>query len=428
MDPGLEQLEIFKRLAIALGVGLLIGLERGWSDREEAEGQRIAGIRTFGLISLLGALWALIYMSIGNWAVVMAFLGFCGLVIAAAWLRSQQQGSYGITTPVAALITFALGALAVLGQLSVAAGTAVIVALILGLKTRLHGWLLRLDEEELFATLKLLLISVVLLPVLPDEGYGPWQAFNPYDIWRLVVLVAAISYCGYFAIRISGPQRGVLLTAVAGGVVSSTAVTLTLSRLQRKSQREFEPLYATGIILAAATMFPRMLLWVIIIQPALLPALLWPLGLMSLCALLIGLLAWRDLRHTSFDGPDEVPFNNPFEIKMALQLGALLAVIMLLAQALREWFGNAGIYLLALVSGMADVDAITLTVSRMSGDKIDTITAVTAITLVAMINTLMKAVLGGMVGGFQLGKYIGLRVAVILAAGAVGVAIAMYQF
>lgn len=426
MDPGLEQLEIFKRLAIALGVGLLIGLERGWSDRDEAEGQRIAGIRTFGLISLLGALWSLIYMSIGNWAVVMAFLGFCGLVIAAAWLRSQKQGSYGITTPVAALITFALGALAVLGQLSVAAGTAVVVALILGLKTRLHGWLLRLDEEELFATLKLLLISVVMLPVLPDQGYGPWQAFNPYDIWRLVVLVAAISYCGYFTIRISGPQRGVLLTAVGGGMVSSTAVTLTLSRLQQKARRQFDPLYATGIILAAATVFPRMLLWVIIIKPGLLQSLLWPLGLMNLGALLIGLLAWRDLRRDSFDGAQEVPFHNPFEIKTALQLGALLAAVMILAQALREWFGNAGIYLLALFSGMADVDAITLTVSRMSGDRIDTGTAVIAITVVAMMNTLVKAVLAGMVGGLELGKYISLRIAVIMAAGAIGLGIAVY--
>lgn len=427
MDIGLEQVEIFKRLAVALAVGFLIGLERGWADRAEPEGQRIAGIRTFGLISLLGALWSLIYMTTGSRAVVLAFLGFCGLVIVAEWLRSQKQGTFGITTPVAALITFALGAVAALGQLSIAAGTAVVVALLLGMKTRLHEWLRRLGEDELMATLKLLLISVVMLPVLPDRGYGPWQALNPYAIWWMVVLVAGISYLGYFSTRIAGPQRGILLTAVSGGMVSSTAVTLTLARLQ-KGGRHFDPLYATGIILASATMFPRMLLWVAIIQPQLLSGLVWPLGIMTAVSALIVLLAWRDVRdHQSGDKTHFTP-KNPFEIKTALQMGALLAIVMFLAKALTEWFGDTGIYLLAAISGIGDVDAITLALSRMAGTDIASLTAIAAITIAAMINTLTKGALAAGVGGARLGRYVGLRFALMILSGLVGLGIVVWPF
>jgi len=423
MDIGLEQLEILKRLAVALAAGFLIGLERGWSDRDEPEGQRIAGIRTFGLISLLGALWSLIYMTTGSWAVVLAFLGFCGVLMVAEWLRSQKQGTYGITTPVAALITFALGAVAALGHLSIAASTAVVVALLLGMKPQLHAWIRKLGEHELFATLKLLLISVVMLPVLPDKGYGPWQAFNPYLIWWMVVLVAGISYCGYFAIRIAGPRRGILLTALSGGLVSSTAVTVTLSRMQRSGGR-FEPLYAIGIILASATMFPRVMLWTAVVSPDLLPLLLWPIGIMTLSSLLIGLVAWRGQQQHSADEISDFTPNNPFEIGTALQMGALLAAVMFLAQGLRQWFGDAGIYLLAAISGIGDVDAITLTVARMAESDLMAITAVAAITLAAIINTLTKAGFAAGIGGQRLGVYVGLRLGLVVVSGVVGLAMA----
>lgn len=424
MDIGLEQLEILKRLAVALVAGFLIGLERGWSDRDEPEGQRIAGIRTFGLISLLGALWSLVYMSTGSWAVVLAFLGFCGVVIVAEWLRSQKQGTYGITTPVAALITFALGAVAALGHLSIAASTAVVVALLLGMKPQLHAWLRKLGEQELFATLKLLLISVVMLPVLPNRGYGPWQALNPYLIWWMVVLVAGIAYCGYFAIRIAGPRRGILLTALSGGLVSSTAVTVTLSRMQTGGGH-FKPLYAIGIILASATMFPRVMLWTAVVKPDLLALLLWPIGIMTLSSILIGLLAWRGLQQKSADNTSDFTPNNPFEIGTALQLGALLAAVMFLAEGLQQWFGDAGIYLLAAISGIGDVDAITLTVARMAESDLEAITAVVAITMAAMINTLAKAGLATGIGGRRLGAYVGLRLGIVVISGIVGLAMAI---
>lgn len=419
MDIDLGQLEILRRLGIALATGLLIGLERGWSDREEEEGQRIAGLRTFGLIALLGALWAFIYITTGSSTLVLAFLGLAGLIIVAQWMRSLTQGGFGITTPVAAMIAFVLGAIAGLGHVSVAAATAVVVALLLGLKTRLHSTLRRLDEKELFATFKLLLISVVLLPILPNEGYGPWQALNPYAIWWMVVLVAAISYCGYFAIRIAGPQRGILLTALSGGLVSSTAVTLTLARMQKQA-RQFDPIYSTAIILASFTMFPRMLIWVAVFQPGLLQGLAWPLGFMILSSGVIGLLCWRDVRNARFGGSTELSLHNPFELKIALQMGAILAAVMLLAKALSAWFGDAGVYVLAVVSGIGDVDAITLTLSRMSGDEIQALTAVTGITLAGIMNTLTKVGLAWGVGGMQLGRYVALRFAIILFTGLLG--------
>lgn len=421
MDIDLGQLEIFKRLAVALAAGFLIGLERGWSDRDEPEGQRIAGIRTFGLISLLGALWSLVYLSTGSWAVVLAFLGFCGLVIVAQWQRSQEQGGYGITTTVAALITFVLGAVAVLGHLSIAAGTAVVIAFILGLKPQLHDWLQRLDQEELFATLKLLLISVVILPILPNQGYGPWEALNPYEIWWMVVLVAGISYCGYFASQIAGARRGILLTALSGGLVSSTAVTLTLARLQKAGQK-FDSLYATGIILASVTVFPRILIWVAVIRSKLVWGLAAPMILMTLACAVLGVLAWRGMRaKRDQKQPHYVP-DNPFELGAALQMGAILAIVMLLAQAFTEWFGDTGVYLLAGVSGVGDVDAITLTLARMANGNLETTVAVVAITIAAIANTVTKCVLAAGVGGPALGRYVIPRFAAVIAVGLIGMA------
>ena len=178
------EIQLLQRLAVALGIGLLIGAERGWAERDIAEGARVAGIRTFGLLALLGAVWAL--LSDGHALaraieIGLGFLGLAMLLTAAHWLRTTETRSLGITTEAVALLTFALGATAMQGHLGVAVSVAVVTTILLGLKPTLHAWLARLEPKELHAALKLLLISVVVLPVLPDRGFGPWQAFNPYE-------------------------------------------------------------------------------------------------------------------------------------------------------------------------------------------------------------------------------------------------------
>jgi len=218
-------------LGIALAIGLLIGTERGWERRTAQEGSRIAGIRTFGLLGLLGGLWALLAAAMGELLLGGAFLALTAVLITAYLRDRRADRDLGITTLVAALLTFALGAFAVRGQTHIAVTGAVASVILLSLKPVLHSWLRKLEPEAFYAALKLLLISVVLLPVLPNQGYGPWSAFNPYQVWWLVVLIASLSFAGYLAMKLVGTERGIMLTGLFGGVVSSTATTLTFSRL-----------------------------------------------------------------------------------------------------------------------------------------------------------------------------------------------------
>jgi uncharacterized membrane protein (DUF4010 family) len=240
-----EALDTLLNFASALAAGLLIGAERGWQGRHSDDSQLAAGIRTFALSSLLGAFAMLLgeHFGVVAWAVI--FAGFAILVAASYLSEQQRQGDMGLTSEVALLITFILGSLAMAGYAGLAAAGAVAVALLLNLKQSLHGALHRLSEAELSGTLKLLFISLVLLPALPNQGYGPWQAFNPYIIWWMVVLIASIGFAAYVAIRLVGTRHGLLITALLGGVVSSTAMTVTLARLAQG--RNLQAILACGI-------------------------------------------------------------------------------------------------------------------------------------------------------------------------------------
>jgi len=383
-------MDIFQQLAVALAVGLLIGIERGWHERRAGEGHRIAGLRTFGLIGLLGALWALLAAEMGDLILGMAFAAFTLLVVVAHVLDASSDKDYGITTAVAALITFALGALAARGHLSIAGASAVVTATLLGLKPMLHSWLERMEQRELYAIFKMLLISVVLLPILPNQGYGPWQALNPYEIWLMVVLIAAISFAGYFAVKLAGSRRGIVITGLFGGLASSTAMTLSFAKLGRQNLTAHS-LLAAGVILAAGTMFPRMLLEVSVVNRALLKTLSAPLlGMMMVNYLIVPLLLFRIERERRVQA---ITIKNPFELMPALKFGLLLIVVMLAAKWFQQWFGDTGLYAVAALSGISDVDAITLSVARLARDGLDGSVAAQAIVIAACVNTLVKGLM-----------------------------------
>jgi len=278
----LEQyLQLFRNLALALALGFLIGLEQGWSKRELEAGRRIAGVRTFGLISFLGALTMLLSLVVNQWVIALAFGGLGILIASIATIEAHKTGEYGITTEVAALIAFVLGALAMTQYAILAAASAVITTVVLGTKPVLHAWIRKLAPAEIHAVFNLLLISVVMLPILPNHTYDPWQAFNPYEIWWMVVLISAISFVGYFAVKMIGAGRGILLTGMFGGLASSTAVTLSLSKLAKVSKGG-EQIFAAGVIAASTTMFPRILLVSAIFRPALAEKLFLPVLLAAL--------------------------------------------------------------------------------------------------------------------------------------------------
>jgi len=386
-------------LGTALAIGLLIGVERGWKTRDAREGERIAGLRTYGLTGLLGGLAGLLVEFHGQLMSGFVFLGFTAAVTLAYMIRRDEQGDVSITSLITLLLTFVLGVLATLDHVSLAASAAVVVALLLRFKNVLHGWLRSLERKELHAALRLLLISVVLLPVLPNQGYGPWQVLNPYEIWWMVVLIAGISFVGYFSMKIAGAGKGVIMTALAAGMVSSTALTLHFSRLSRK-QMNMEDLLAAGILIACGTMFPRVVLIAGLVNPALFLALLVPMSIMTLLTLLAAFIVWRRSPDNAADAVREMSrLSNPLELKPALFFGALLVVVILLGKFMADVFGETGIYWLAAVSGIADVDAINLTLSRMSSGGLPQNVVVLGILLASSSNTILKGILAVFIGG-----------------------------
>ena len=407
-------------LAVALAIGLLIGLERGWHEREAEEGSRVAGLRTFGLIGLFGGATALIAAELASGLLLgLAGLGVAGALIAGHLRAAGHSSDVSITSLVAGLVTFALGAATVLGYAVEAAAAAVVAALLLGYKPELHRWMRAIESDELRSALKLLLISVVILPVLPDRGFGPYGALNPYQIWWMVVLISAISFAGYLAMKIVGVARGALVTGLLAGLASSTALTLHFSRLGRR-RPELAPMLAPAILLACGTMFPRMLIVASVVYRPMFQALLLPAAVMAGLVLAAALVLHRRSLHGQAEAI--APMSNPLQLGTALGFGLLLGVVMLAARWMEAQFSDAGVLALAGISGLSDVDAITLTLARMGETEITTALAGFAIVVAAAANSLAKGAMALAIGGRSLGLRVLLPLA--LAAGS-GIAAAL---
>ena len=418
----LNQLQPLLRLGVALAIGLMLGLERGWESRELHTEQRTAGLRTFGAIGLLGGIIAELAGDHGALLIAAVALAL-GIVLAAGyWRESEIDRDVSLTTSIAALVTYSLGALAGRGELLGASSSAVILALLLGFRPELHGIIRGIDRNELLATFRLLLISIVLLPVLPNRGYGPWAAFNPYHIWWMVVLVAAISYVGYFATRLMGAERGILITGVFGGLASSTVVALSLAR--RAKHDLFVPnLLAAGATIASAIMWPRIFLIVGAVHPGLAQRLLIPLAASTIVA--VGGAMWlahrgRDEEKALAAGGAKMPATNPLDFGMAIRFGLILTAIMVAARAASAWGGASGLLLVAGISGLVDVDAISLSVATMSTHQlIAPAVAISAILLAAAVNTVLKPLMALALGGAPMGlRFLASSLAMIAACGA----------
>jgi uncharacterized membrane protein (DUF4010 family) len=395
-------LSLTYRLAIALAIGLIIGMERGWQSRESLPGSRVAGFRSFAFVGLFGGITALLAAKFGGIILAINFLGLTAIVSIAYGLSFKTSGDLGITTELALLITFMLGALSGSGYEAEAIGVAVVMALLLGLKQELHQTLKWLDRRELIATLQLLILAAVVLPLLPDQNLGPWEALNPRAIGFLILLIAGISYIGYFAMRLFGAKTGLLATAVLGGLVSSTAVTLSFSRMARTAQTNMA-LLGAGISLAAGTMAVRILLEVAVVNSALLRLLVLPLALLAITPLVAALaIAFRQKATASTTA---LELRNPVELGTALGFGAMLSLILVLVRAFEVWFGNAGIYALSAISGITDVDAVSLSLAQSTRANLPLSVGATGILIAAMVNTLVKATLATAIGGWKLAKW-----------------------
>ncbi len=419
----METAELFQRFSLALAIGLLIGIERGWHNREEPEGERAAGLRTHTLSAVLGAVWGAIAGltdgSGGGLALAVAFAVFGAAIVLFRYRETGHDGTFGATTVVAALLAFSLGAYAILGDKAVAAATGVAVAGLLALKAALHEWVRRLTWVELRSGLVLAAMTFILLPVLPNRAVGPLGAVNPFEIWLLTVMIAAISFAGYLAIKLAGERRGIVLTGIAGGLASSTAVTLTLARVGREHPAETRLLTA-GAMLAGATMMLRVLGIVAVVNSALLSRLLLPLLLGAAVTAGMGLWLLRGgepVEGSARRGRSPPLLTNPLDLPSVLKFAALLTIIGVASRLAMHVGGNMGTHVLAAISGLADVDAITLSYARLAGDQLGLDVAATAIGLAVAVNSLAKGAMSWFAGGPEFGRRMLIVAAIAIAVG-----------
>jgi uncharacterized membrane protein (DUF4010 family) len=386
--------ELVMRFAIALLIGGLIGLEREHA-RQQEEVKAFAGIRTFPLIGLLGCTAALLGDLAGSWTFGL-FVILVGLLVAIAYAIDALQGRVGLTSEMAAVVVFVCGGLAYWDYLELAAALAVVTFGFLTLKLQLHHLVGRISSEDLYATLKFAIISLIVLPVLPNETYGPppFDAFNPYKTWLMVVFISGISFAGYVLIKVAGSRRGIGLTGLLGGLVSSTAVTLSFSERSEEHPDLSRP-FALAITLAWTMMFGRVVVEVAVLNRALLTVVWLPLA----AAMAAGLVfcAYYYLAQRTAEESD-VKLANPFELGPAIKFGLLYAAILMIAKAAQFYFQDAGVYAASAVAGLTDVDAITLSMAQLSGAQgsVSVSTAGRAVMLAAVSNTLVK-------GGIALG-------------------------
>lgn len=383
--------EAFQALGISLGLGLLVGLQR------ERAGSRVAGFRTFTLITLLGTLAGLLAEKLGAWVVVGGLLGVVATLIVANLARFRDNDfSPGMTTEIAALVMYCVGAYVVFGQHSIAIVVGGAVAVMLYAKPILHELVQRIDEGEMRGLMQFALIALVILPVLPDEPYGPFKVLNPRQIWWMVVLVSGISLSGYVAFRLLGHSAGAVVGGLLGGLISSTATTVSYAR--RAAHVEGQAATATLVIVLASTVvYARVLFEISVVAPGVLQQVAGPIVVMMATALILGAFVWLRTRGVKTQLP---PQDNPSELRGAITFGVLFAVVLLAVAAAKQYFGDRGIYAVAAVSGLTDVDAITLSTSRMSAEgTIATGTAWRAIVVATIANLVFKggivAVLGG---------------------------------
>ena len=388
------ELGLFEPLAIALGVGLLVGMQR------ERETSPIAGIRTFPLITILGSLSAMLADAFGGWVLAAGFLAVSAMLLIGNLVQfGKDEIDPGLTTEMAGLVMFGVGAALVKGYTAPAIAVSGVVAVLLHWKKRLQNFVDKISGGDFKAIIQLVLIGLVILPVLPNQTYGWYNVLNPYKIWLMVVLISGISLTAYLAYKLLGARVGTILGGMLGGLISSTATTVSFSR-QAKSQSDTAPMVSLVILIASTIVFGRVLLEIGVVAPEFLPTAAAPLGvIMGLMAILCVILFFRVGQH----GIDNPGHNNPAQLKAAIIFGGLYAVVLLAVAAAKAHFGTGGMYLVAMLSGLTDMDAITLSTAELvKAGRVTADTGWRVILLAALSNLVFKGGIVALLGGRRL--------------------------
>lgn len=415
--------------AVAVLIGALVGIEREKRKAEEGD-LGTGGLRTFILLALVGAIAGWLSHQLGSpWLVAAGLLVVAAAVVAGyAVEASVRPGALGLTTEIAALAVYLLGAMTMLGYRELAVGLAIVTAAVLAYKQPLHGFVDRIGWSDVFAGLRLMIATFIVLPLLPDRAVDPWEALNPHTLWLLVLLIAGLSMVGYIATRLLGTHRGTAVTGLTGGLVSSTAVTLSFARQSRdQTNAAAANALAGGILLAWCVMFGRVIVEVLVVNRQLLAMLLVPMVAMALAAGAAGgLCLWRSLAlhaRQGAGGAPEVPLTNPFSLTSAAKVAAFFALVTLVVKIVQTEFPGGGVYVVAVLAGFTDVDAITLSMAELAKTE-DATASVNAIVLAVLANTLAKCGMVVALAGAPLRRPILLATAAIVAAGAAALSIA----
>ncbi len=401
-------------LAISFGIGLLIGLQRQASDNDQ-----MAGVRTFSLIALLGTLCGYLTRDLENPYILPALgMAMTGLLLMANYIKFRRSGEGGVgqTTEVAALLVFAIGAYLVLGNRVIGVVTGGGVAILLYIKEHLHGFIDRLKAKELNAIMTFAGISLVVLPVLPNQTFGPMEVLNPYNIWLMVVLIVGISVVGYFIYKFVGTKVGVVSNGILGGLISSTATTVSYSRMAKETP-SIGRMAAFVITAASAIAMVRVLIEVGVIIPDKLPRIILPifaefLVMAALCVFLFYMIQKRE-KEGEMPEPE-----NPAQFKSAVVFGLLYGLILLAVAFVKEEFGNNALYIVSVISGLTDVDAITLSLSQlMKNGSLETASGWKLILLASLSNLLFKGIMAAVLGGKSLIRWVAMSFGISIITG-----------
>jgi uncharacterized membrane protein (DUF4010 family) len=416
----MTELEVAQRLGVALAIGALVGAERHWRDRGEDDGQRTAGLRTYTLIGMLGGVAGALELALRGTATGPAGIVLVGVFIAFALLfgrfqlrELQAEQSYSVTSVIAGMVTFALGALAVLGDMRLAGAAGVVLVAILAAREALHRFVEALTFAELRSAIVLLAMTFVVLPLVPTNPVGPFGGVSPARIWTLAILVAAISFAGYVAVKLLGERNGELVAGAVGGLLSSTATTVTNAR-RSMGAGETDRLVA-GALGAGVVSYGRTALLVLVLAPALLPIVAPPLAAAGL--VMASAALWLARRDT--DGHVATDATNPFDLQQVLQMAVFLTAIAFATRAAAAWFGDAGAVAVSAITGLADVDAPVITVAGLFGSGLSAEVASTAMIVAVTSNTVAKAGYALLLGAWRFGAmFAAVTVAALMAGGA----------
>jgi uncharacterized membrane protein (DUF4010 family) len=396
----LSQAEFIIRLLVAIGMGALIGLEREQTVINDKTG-RFAGIRTFAFVSLLGFIAGMAYYILSPWVYIALLLVVASLTGVSYWITASK-GNIGSTTEFSLLIGFCLGTLSFLGFIEVGLMITVVVVVLLSAKLKLQTFIGKITAEEMYAFIRFIVMALLIFPFLPNRSFGPYKVINPHEIGWVILLTSGLGFVGYLLMKFMEAKKGILVSGIIGGLVSSTAVTWVFAKKSRENEAHSHSC-AIAILAASSIMIIRVLVWIFIFNKTLFNQVYWVFTLLFLSAIGITLLLYLKQKKKEVI-ESSIPKSKPLDLRGAFMFGIIYTIILLLVSYANEQLGERGIMISSGIAGMSDIDAISITISKML--DLDTAVAAKAMLIAAISNTVVKMGIATWAGSPALKRYL----------------------